>query len=81
MNNLRRLAWPRNWLSGQQRQTAASLDALTNELGSDKILNDPRPANHLSTLQAAETEGLSSNSILAYSSADKRARSLVPDDV
>jgi hypothetical protein len=51
----------------------ASLDMLTNELGSDKALTDPETGKPFVYVAAGERlERLSSNSVLAYSLVDKK---------
>ncbi|MEI9863387.1 MAG: hypothetical protein WDN00_02295 [Limisphaerales bacterium] len=52
-----------------------SLDVLTNALGSDKVLTDPQTGKPFIYVAGGENLGqLSSNSLLAYSSTDKKDR-------
>jgi type II secretory pathway pseudopilin PulG len=56
----------------------ASLDALTNELGSDKILSDPESGKHFAYAAGGVIlDDLQSNSVLAYSPEDKKGRAVL----
>ena len=59
----------------------ATLDALTNELASDKTLTDPVSGKRFVFAAAGERlDGLQSNSVLAYSPEDKRGRAVLLAD-
>lgn len=56
----------------------ASLDALTNQLASDKILTDPENGKRFIYVASGENyDSLTSNSVLAYSPAEKRGRAVL----
>ena len=56
----------------------AALDALTNQLGSDKILTDTESGQRFIYVAGGETlDGLPSNSLLAYSPTDKKGRAVL----
>jgi hypothetical protein len=56
----------------------ATLDTLTNALGSDQALTDPETGKPFIYIAAGEKlESLSSNSVLAYSSADKKGHAVL----
>jgi hypothetical protein len=79
MNNLREIGVAAQLAVGDNNgKLPASLDALTNELGSEKILNDPETGKPFIYVASGEKlDGLSSNSILAYSSADKKGHAVL----
>jgi hypothetical protein len=79
MNNLREIGMAAQLAVGDNNgKLPASLDALTNELGSDKILTDPETGKPFIYVASGEKlDGLSSNSILAYSSADKKGHAVL----
>jgi len=65
-----------------QKATAMShlrqIDALTNQLGSDKILTDRESGKRFIYIAGGEKlDGLPSNSVLAYSPADKKGRAVL----
>jgi hypothetical protein len=56
----------------------ASLDALTNQLGSDKMLTDTESGQRFVYVAGGENlDGLPSNSVLAYSPTDKKGRAVL----
>jgi type II secretory pathway pseudopilin PulG len=79
MNNLRQIGLAAQIAAGDNNgKLPASLDALTNELGSDKILTDPESGKPFIYVASGEKlDGLSSNSVLAYSLADKKGHAVL----
>jgi hypothetical protein len=79
MNNLREIGLAAQLAAGDNNgKLPASLDALTNELVSDKVLTDPESGKPFVYVASGEKlDGLSSNSILAYSPADKKGHAVL----
>jgi hypothetical protein len=79
MNNLKQIGLAAQIAAGDNNgKLPASLDALTNELASDKILTDPESGKPFVYIASGEKlDGLSSNSVLAYSSVDKKGRAVL----
>jgi len=66
-----------NGRRGKQSQLPVSLDTLTNQLGSDKILTDTESGKRFITSPGQKLDGLPSNSVLAYSPTDKKGRAVL----
>jgi hypothetical protein len=79
MNNLKQIGAAAQMTANENYGSLpASLDSLTNDLGSDKVLTDPETGKPFVYIAAGEKlEQLSSNSVLAYSSAGKRGHAVL----
>jgi len=79
MNNLKEIGIAAQLAAGDNNgKLPASLDALTNQFVSDKVLTDPESGKPFVYVASGEKlDGLSSNSILAYSSADKKGHAVL----
>jgi len=79
MNNLKQIGAAAQMAAGEnQGKLPASLDALTNELGTDKVLTDPESGKPFIYVAGGEKlDGLSSNAVLAYSPAEKEGRAVL----
>jgi len=76
MSNLKQIGMAAQMAAEENNgQLPASLDALTNQLGSDIILTDRESGKRFVYIAGGEKlEGLPSNSLLAYSPTDKKVR-------
>ncbi|HZL79027.1 MAG TPA: hypothetical protein VFC17_09245, partial [Candidatus Limnocylindrales bacterium] len=79
MNNLKQIGVAAQIAAvNNNGKLTASLDALTNELGSDKILRDPESGKHFAYAAGGVIlDDLQSNSVLAYSPEDKKGRAVL----
>jgi hypothetical protein len=79
MNNLKEIGVAAQIAAGDNDgKLPASLDALTNQFVSDKVLTDPESGKPFVYVASGEKlDGLSSNSILAYSLADKKGHAVL----
>jgi hypothetical protein len=79
MNNLKQIGMAAQMAADENHGSLpASLDGLTNELGSDKALTDPETGKPFVYVASGEKlERLSSNSVLAYSLADKKGHAVL----
>jgi hypothetical protein len=79
MNNLKQIGLAAQMAAGENKgQLPASLDALTNQLGSDKILTDTESGKRFIYIAGGKNlDGLPGNSVLAYSPTDKKGRAVL----
>jgi hypothetical protein len=79
MSNLRQIGVAAQMAAEENKgQLPASLDALTNQLGSDIILTDRESGKRFVYIAGGEKlDGLPSNSVLAYSPSDKKGRAVL----
>ncbi len=79
MNNLKQIGLAAQMAAGENKgQLPASLDALTNQLGSDQILTDTESGKRFIYIAGGKNlDGLPSNSVLAYSPTDKKGRAVL----
>jgi hypothetical protein len=79
MNNLKQIGAAAQMAAEENNgKLPASLDALTNQLGSDKSLTDSESGKRFIYIAGGENlDGLPSNSVLAYSPADKKGRAVL----
>ena len=79
LNNLKQIGLAAQMAAGENKgQLPASLDALTNQLGSDKILTDTESGKRFIYIAGGKNlDGLPSNSVLAYSPTDKKGRAVL----
>jgi hypothetical protein len=79
MSNLRQIGMAAQMAAEENKgQLPASLDALTNQLGSDIIFTDRESGKRFVYIAGGEDiDRLSSNSVLAYSHADKKGRAVL----
>jgi hypothetical protein len=79
MNNLREIGLAAQLAAGDNNgKLPASLDALTNQFVSDKVLTDPESGKPFVYVAGGKNlDGLPSNSVLAYSSADKKGHAVL----
>ena len=79
MNNLTQIGVAAQMAAGENAgRLPASLAELTNQFVSDKVLTDPETGRPFSYVAGGEKlDGLSSNSVLAYSPADKQGRAVL----
>jgi hypothetical protein len=79
MSNLKQIGVAAQLAAGDNHgRLLASLDTLTNALGSDKVLTDPQSGKPFIYVAGGEKlDGLSSNAVLAYSPADKKERAVL----
>jgi hypothetical protein len=79
MSNLRQIGMAVQMAAEENKgQLPASLDALTNQLGSDMILTDRESGKRFVYIAGGEKlDGLPSNSVLAYSPSDKKGRAVL----
>jgi hypothetical protein len=79
MNNLKQLGVAAQMAAGENHgRLPISLDVLTNELVSDKVLTDPESGKRFIYVAGGEKlDGLSSNALLAYSPADKKGHAVL----
>ena len=79
MNNLKQIGLAAQTAAEENNgRLPASLDALTNQLGSDKILTDRESGKRFIYAAGGEKlDGLPSNSVLAYSPSDKKGRAVL----
>jgi hypothetical protein len=79
MSNLKQIGMAAQMAAEENNgQLPASLDALTNQLGSDKILTDMESGKRFIYVAGGEKlDGLPSNSVLAYSPSDKKGRAVL----
>ena len=79
MSHLRQIGMAAQMAAEENKgQLPASLEALTNQLGSDKILTDRESGKRFIYIAGGEKlDGLPSNSVLAYSPADKKGRAVL----
>ncbi len=79
MNNLKEIGVAAQMAADENHgRLPVSLDALTNELVSDKVLTDPESGKPFIYVAGGEKlDGLSSNSVLAYSPADKKGHAVL----
>jgi hypothetical protein len=79
MGNLKQIGMAAQMAAGENNgRLPASLDALTNQLGSDKILTDRESGKRFIYVAGGEKlEGLPSNSVVAYSPTDRKGRAVL----
>ena len=79
MNNLKQIGLAAQMAAEENNgKLPASLDALTNQLGSDKMLTESESGQRFIYVAGGETlESLPSNSLLAYSPVDKKGRAVL----
>ena len=79
MSHLKQIGLAAQLAAGENNgKLPASLDALTNQLGSDKMLTDTESGRRFIYVAGGETlESLPSNSLLAYSPTDKKGRAVL----
>jgi hypothetical protein len=79
MNNLKQIGLAAQMAANENSgNLPATLDSLTNDLGSDQVLTDPQTGKPFIYVAAGEKlERLSSNSLLAYSLADKKGHAVL----
>lgn len=79
MNNLKQVGVAAQLAADENHgRLPASLDALTNELVSAKVLTDPQTGeSFIYTAGGENLDGLSSNAVLAYSLADKKGHAVL----
>jgi hypothetical protein len=79
MNNLKQIGVAAQMAAGENNgRLPMLLDALTNQLGSDKILTDRESGKPFIYAAGGENlNGLPSNSVLAYSPTDKKGRAVL----
>jgi type II secretory pathway pseudopilin PulG len=79
MNNLKQIGMAAQTAAGENKgQLPVSLDTLTNQLGSDKILTDTESGKRFIYIAGGKNlDGLPSNSVLAYSPTDKKGRAVL----
>jgi hypothetical protein len=79
MSNLKQIGIAAQMAAGENNgKLPASLDALTNQLVSDKILTDTESGKRFIYVAGGENlAGLPSNSVLAYSPTDKKGRAVL----
>ena len=78
MNNLKQIGAAAKMVAEDNSgNLPATLDTLTNALGSDKVLTDPETGKTFVYVAAGEKlDRLSSNAVLAYSLADKKGHAV-----
>ncbi len=79
VNNLRQIGMAAQMAAEENNgRLPAALDALTNQLGSDKVLTDLESGKRFVYIAGGEKlDGLPSNSVLAYSPTDKKGRAVL----
>lgn len=79
VNNLKQIGLAAQIAAGDNNgKLPASLDALTNELASDKVLTDPQTGKPFVYIAGGERlDALSSNAVLAYSPENKEKRAVL----
>ena len=79
MNNLKQLGLAAQLAAGDNHgRLPASLDTLTNALGSDEVLTDPERGKPFIYIAGGEKlDGLASNAVLAYSPTDKKEHAVL----
>jgi hypothetical protein len=79
MNNLKQIGGAAQLAAADNHgRLPASLDTLTNALGSDKVLTDPESGKPFIYIAGGEKlDGLSSNAVLAYSPTEKQGRAVL----
>ena len=79
MNNLKEIGMAAQMAADENHgRLPVSLDTLTNELVSDKVLTDPESGKPFIYVAGGQKlDGLSSNSVLAYSPAEKKEHAVL----
>lgn len=79
MNNLKQIGMAAQMVAEENNgKLPASLDALTNQFGSDQLLTDSESGQRFIYVAGGETlDGLPSNAVLAYSPTDKTGRAVL----
>ena len=79
MNNLKQIGLAAQIAAGENNgKLPATLDALTNDLVTDKILTDTESGKRFIYIAGGENlDALQSNSVLAYSPTDKKGRAVL----